>query len=111
MVPSWSAVARGAVISILRDQLSKKSNPSVPQQRAIGVMAEVTGRISKFSYGTVARIPTSNLSDVSALDDIKYDPDGTETAARMDWYLQRVSRALRISISLVLTLVIKRARL
>ncbi|KAK3935666.1 hypothetical protein QBC46DRAFT_461963 [Diplogelasinospora grovesii] len=86
----WSAVARGAVISVLRDELAKRCDPTEDDISVIDSMAEITSRISKFNYGTMSSVPTYFLPDFSPqLDTIVREPDGTEAAIRMRWYLKR----------------------
>jgi hypothetical protein len=91
---SWSAVAHGAVIRLLRDKISTTLNPTPVQRIALNRMPEVTARRSRYSYGILANRPISTLIDFNPdLDEVHIDPEGIKVTSRIGWYLKKV-RAL-----------------
>ena len=81
----WSAVAKGAVIAMLKgyggtDALSSRRMPSV------------VSRVSRFSYGVQSRQKILNVNPPydPSKDREYYDPDGSKKIKRMRWYLKTV---------------------
>lgn len=85
----WSAVAKGAVIAVL------KSTDDV-----IASMPVVVSRVARFSYGVQFGCSPSNLRrfgqapEDRLLDGYYFGPDGTELVRRITWYLKKVRPCL-----------------
>lgn len=81
----WSAVAKGAVIAVLKGT-----------EDVIDSMPVVVSRVARFSYGVQFGYSPSNLKKFGqapasrVLDEYYFDPDGTELVRRMTWYLKKV---------------------
>lgn len=88
----WSAVAHGAVIKLLRANISEQSNLTTKQTEAMSSMPEVTLRKSRYSYGIKGAQVISGLSDFDPeLDVVSLDAEGLKRADRMIWYLKKVN--------------------
>ncbi|KAF5008343.1 hypothetical protein FDECE_5386 [Fusarium decemcellulare] len=85
----WSAVARGAVLRLVRDKLSTQTNLTIAQQRALIGVPEVTSRKSRYNYGIVVNFPVASLNDVRPSDKTGRNPDGIVVTPRMEWYLKK----------------------
>ncbi|KAJ3544884.1 hypothetical protein NM208_g2806 [Fusarium decemcellulare] len=85
----WSAVARGAVLRLVRDKLSTQTNLTIVQQRALIGVPEVTSRKSRYNYGIVVNFPVACLNDVRPSDKTGRNPDGIVVTPRMEWYLKK----------------------
>ncbi|KAH6869247.1 hypothetical protein B0T10DRAFT_418756 [Thelonectria olida] len=81
---SWSAVAHGAVIRLLRDNISSQTTYTDSQIRVLATLPDVTARKSRYSYGIAVKRPVHALSDFdSALDRMEPDPEGVLITRRM----------------------------
>ena len=92
---TWSVVARGAVIKVLRGSFSQDdpitaANPRLTQ--LLLQLPEVDERISRLSYGVESGVPVTRAWPLvdKAVDRVSVDPDGTHVVWRMKWYLRQV---------------------
>ncbi|KAK4182194.1 hypothetical protein QBC35DRAFT_396464 [Podospora australis] len=86
----WSAVARGAVIRILQDNMASQPNLNAQQQTMMARIPEVVTRKARYSYGILCNKPITNLPDFRGdLDKVTVDPEGVSVTPRMDWYLTK----------------------
>jgi hypothetical protein len=93
---AWSAVARGAVIKLLRHTFSQNDFITAKDPRLgqlLLSLPEVETRIARMSYGVESGIETLRaLPQLDRkLDRVSVDPDGNEVVWRMKWYLKQVS--------------------
>lgn len=91
----WSAVARGAVLRLLHDEISRRGASTLNQLqlRSLESLPRVTSRKSRFSYGIVVHYATDMLEDYDdKLDTKRKFSDGVEYTPRMEWYLTKVSK-------------------
>ncbi|KAK3391788.1 hypothetical protein B0T20DRAFT_488687 [Sordaria brevicollis] len=78
---AWSAVARGAVIAVL-----KGASDSIP------TLPSVVSRVSRFSYGVELGCPIDGVLNPPldrSVDRCYTNPDGREMVYRMFWYLKQ----------------------
>ncbi len=94
---AWSAVARGAVIKLLKTTFSQQQEwvtaATDPQLGQLLInLPEVESRISRLSYGVESGVPVERAFPPvdRAVDRTSVDPDGTLVVWRMKWYLRQV---------------------
>ncbi|KAK7927290.1 hypothetical protein PG985_004288 [Apiospora marii] len=91
---AWSVVARGAVISVLRNTLSSKDfagSQDYKRKQTLHRLPEISARVSRFNHGVESGVPVYRASppvDVSR-DRVTTDCDGTQLVWRMRWYLRQ----------------------
>ncbi|KAF5003059.1 hypothetical protein FDECE_10370 [Fusarium decemcellulare] len=88
----WSAVARGAVIRLLRERFSSCSPNTLTenQQRVLSTLPAVTSRKSRYSYGVVVNKWLEDVDDYDeTYDQRRRNPEGIWVIPRMDWYLKK----------------------
>ncbi|KAM5343504.1 hypothetical protein ACJ41O_012041 [Fusarium nematophilum] len=85
----WSAVARGAVLRLLRDKLSLLRVRTPSQEKVLKSFPEVTSRKSRYHYGIVVKPVTSIITDLDDEDEVERDPEGDLVTQRMDWFLKK----------------------
>ncbi|KAF5002780.1 hypothetical protein FDECE_10525 [Fusarium decemcellulare] len=84
----WSAVARGAVLRLLQENISSQRVQSPTQQAALTVFPNVVSRKSRYHYGIQADMPVETL-DLDSDDEIRRNPEGLRVTSRMRWYLKK----------------------
>ncbi|KAG4256670.1 hypothetical protein FPRO03_03680 [Fusarium proliferatum] len=84
----WSAVARGAVLRLLQENISSQPVHSPEDQEALGILPDVVSRRSRYHYGIVVSTSTEGLN-LDPEDVITINPEGFERVSRMRWYLQK----------------------
>ncbi|KAJ0162374.1 Chaperone protein HscA -like protein [Colletotrichum tanaceti] len=98
---SWSAVARGAILRLLQENISSQTALSSKQRVALAVLPNVVSRRSRNHYGIV--VDTSVETEELEPEDEPYtDPEGVRRVTRMEWYLKKgdkVEKASRIPIT------------
>ncbi|CCC12214.1 unnamed protein product [Sordaria macrospora k-hell] len=79
-VRAWSAVARGAVIAVL-----KGTSDAIP------TLPSVVSRVARFSYGVELGCPVDAVNPPldRSIDRCYTNPDGREMVHRMFWYLKQ----------------------
>ncbi|KAG4273283.1 hypothetical protein FPRO04_09889 [Fusarium proliferatum] len=82
----WSAVARGAVLRLLQENISSQPVHSPEDQEALGILPDVVSRRSRYHYGIVVSTSTEGLN-LDPEDLITINPEGFERVSRMRWYL------------------------
>ncbi|RBA13273.1 hypothetical protein FPRO05_13700 [Fusarium proliferatum] len=82
----WSAVARGAVLRLLQENISSQPVHSPEDQEALGILPDVVSRRSRYHYGIVVSTSTEGLN-LDPEDVITINPEGFERVSRMRWYL------------------------
>lgn len=92
---AWSAVARGAVIKVLRGSFSPNDLVTATDPRLTQLLLrlpEVDERISRLSYGVESGIPITRAYPPldRVVDRTSVDPDGGQVVWRMKWYLRQV---------------------
>ncbi|RFN49025.1 heat shock 70 kda protein 12b [Fusarium flagelliforme] len=97
----WSAVARGAALRLLQENIASQRVRSPLRTKLLGVLPDVVSRRSRYHYGILAKTPIANL-DRDPHDVVLTDPDGIKVTLRMNWYLHKgdkVDKETRIPIS------------
>ncbi|KAI1070938.1 hypothetical protein LB507_010920 [Fusarium sp. FIESC RH6] len=97
----WSAVARGAALRLLQENIAAQRVRSPLRTKLLGVLPDVVSRRSRYHYGILAKTPIANL-DRYPQDIVLTDPDGIKVTLRMNWYLHKgdkVDKETRIPIS------------
>ncbi|KAF5656550.1 heat shock 70 kDa 12B [Fusarium heterosporum] len=84
----WSAVARGAVLRLLQENITSQRIRSPRQQMALRMLPDVVSRRSRYHYGILVNMPISDFT-LEPEDKVFTDPEGTKVASRMDWYLKK----------------------
>ncbi|KAM0391993.1 hypothetical protein ACHAQC_006802 [Fusarium culmorum] len=74
-IDGWSAVARGAVLRLLQENISSQGPQSVQQQEALNRLPVVLSRQSRYHYGIEVSTPVKNL-DYDSDDQVTTDPEG-----------------------------------
>ena len=90
----WSAVARGAVIKLLKNTFRREDVVSCAdalQLEHLNSMPEIDVRIARYSYGVETGIPLHKAFPpvVPGLDRITVEPDGQKRVWRMQWYVKQ----------------------
>lgn len=85
----WSAVARGAVIRLLQENISSQDIKSEAQQEALQILPDVTSRRSRYHYGIEVGKDIRRLK-LDREDEIYTDQEGIKRTMRMEWYLLKV---------------------
>ncbi|RKL31524.1 hypothetical protein BFJ72_g10928 [Fusarium proliferatum] len=86
IISKWSAVARGAVLRLLQENISSQPVHSPEDQEALGILPDVVSRRSRYHYGIVVSTSTEGLN-LDPEDVITINPEGFERVSRMRWYL------------------------
>ncbi|ERT02725.1 hypothetical protein HMPREF1624_01026 [Sporothrix schenckii ATCC 58251] len=91
---TWSAVARGAVIKLLKNTFSQSDVVPVTDERQrqlLLALPEMDVRIARYSYGVETGVPLQHaLPPVEpGVDRISTEPDGQQRVWRMQWYLKQ----------------------
>ncbi|KAH7127552.1 hypothetical protein EDB81DRAFT_951146 [Dactylonectria macrodidyma] len=97
----WSAVARGAVLRLLQENISSQTVLSHTQQIALATLPNVTSRRSRYHYGIQVNVPVAGL-DLDPEDNVHRNPEGTKVTSRMRWYLykgEKIDKTSRIPIT------------
>ncbi|KAM0241506.1 hypothetical protein ACHAP5_007545 [Fusarium lateritium] len=97
----WSAVARGAVLRLLQENISSQTVRSQRQQKALSILPDVVSRRSRYHYGILVDVPIDNLI-LDSDDIVSTNPEGTKVTSRMKWYLSkgdRIDKRSRIPIT------------
>ncbi|CEF88828.1 hypothetical protein FGSG_11105 [Fusarium graminearum PH-1] len=87
-IDGWSAVARGAVLRLLQENISSQGPQSIQQQEALNRLPVVLSRQSRYHYGIQVNKPVKNL-DYDSDDEVTTDPEGTKVTSRITWYLSK----------------------
>ncbi|RSL49418.1 hypothetical protein CEP54_012461 [Fusarium duplospermum] len=86
----WSAVARGAVIRLLHDELSSQTTLSPNQQKALPMIPKIIARKSRYNYGITLDTEIGRLADYDKTQDKAFpSPAGSLVVRRMKWYLRK----------------------
>lgn len=85
----WTAVARGAVISILKNRPASISKD--PEMTGTNCMPFVASRVARLSYGVEFGQNPANVSPKAddSKDRFYHTPDGRKWVKRMRWYLKQ----------------------
>ncbi|KAM0543978.1 hypothetical protein ACHAPJ_012073 [Fusarium lateritium] len=97
----WSAVARGAVLRLLQENISSQDIKSEAQQEALQILPDVTSRRSRYHYGIVVNMDVRGLK-LDPEDEITIDQEGIRRTPRMEWYLlkgDKIGKKSRIPVS------------
>ncbi|CAG7566230.1 unnamed protein product [Fusarium equiseti] len=97
----WSAVARGAVLRLLQENISSQRVKSHVQEQALGMMPDVVSYRSRYHYGISANMPIAKIK-LDPEDTILTDPEGVKVTNRMSWYLlkgDKIKKGSRIPVS------------
>ncbi|KAH6950202.1 hypothetical protein DER45DRAFT_580182 [Fusarium avenaceum] len=97
----WSAVARGAVIRLLQENISSQDIKSEAQQEALQILPDVTSRRSRYHYGIEVGKDIRRLK-LDREDEIYTDQEGIKRTMRMEWYLlkgDKIGKQSRIPVS------------
>lgn len=91
---TWSAVARGAVIKLLKNTFSQKDVIAATDERQrqhLIALPEMDVRIARYSYGVETGVPLHAAFPpvVPGVDRISTEPDGQQRVWRMQWYLKQ----------------------
>jgi hypothetical protein len=91
----WSAVARGAVIKVLKGSFDPEEQDPVVAAY-IQSLPSIDKRISRYSYGIKLGDPIDNTEPPydPELDSSYVDPEGATRVKRMYWYLTKVCSIL-----------------
>ncbi|GJD00113.1 HSP70 family chaperone [Colletotrichum higginsianum] len=90
---SWSAVARGAILRLLQENISLQTTLSPKQRVALAVLPNVVSRRSRNHYGIMVDTPVETV-DLEPEDEPYKDPEGVNRVTRMEWYLKKVAYSL-----------------
>ncbi|CAK7266027.1 hypothetical protein SEPCBS57363_001884 [Sporothrix epigloea] len=90
----WSAVARGAVIKLLKNTFKREDVVSAADDRqleCLNGLPEMDVRIARYSYGVETGIPLYKAFPpiVLGVDRISHEPDGQQRVWRMQWYVKQ----------------------
>ncbi|CAM1507993.1 Fc.00g048410.m01.CDS01 [Cosmosporella sp. VM-42] len=97
----WSAVARGAVLRLLQENISSQIVLSPTQQAVLATLPDVVSRRSRYHYGIAVRTPVVDL-ELDSEDVVERNPEGVEVTSRMRWYLNKgdkIDKTSRIPIT------------
>ncbi len=88
---AWSAVARGAVVKLLRSSCAAESAPASRQHQLLLGLPEVSTRIARLSYGVESGIPVRHARPPVdwTVDRTTVNLDGTQVVWRMRWFLRQ----------------------
>ncbi|KAF5632237.1 heat shock 70 kDa 12B [Fusarium tjaetaba] len=82
----WSAVARGAVLRLLQENISAQPVHSPEDREALGSLPDVISYRSRYHYGIVVSTSIKGL-DLDPEDVVTLNPEGFKRVERMRWYL------------------------
>ncbi|TDZ33867.1 hypothetical protein C8035_v009232 [Colletotrichum spinosum] len=71
----WSAVARGAILRLLQENISSQTNLSQMQKTALAVLPDVVSRKSRYNYGIVVDHSAAHVA-LEPQDKPYIDPEG-----------------------------------
>ncbi|KAF4947607.1 hypothetical protein FGADI_10288 [Fusarium gaditjirri] len=94
----WSAVARGAVLRLLEENISSQPVHSPKDREVLRILPDVISRRSRYNYGIEVDMVAKGL-DLDPEDKITVDAEGVERVSRMRWYLlkgQKIDKESRI---------------
>ncbi|QPC59282.1 hypothetical protein HYE67_001513 [Fusarium culmorum] len=84
----WSAVARGAVLRLLQENIASQRVRSPLQTKLLNVLPDVVSRRSRYNYGILGDRPIAGL-DLDPQDVVIMNPEGVRVTSRMRWYLHK----------------------
>ncbi|KAF5543247.1 heat shock 70 kDa 12B [Fusarium phyllophilum] len=79
----WTAVARGAVLRLLQENISSQPIHTPEDQEALGILPDVISRRSRYRYGIVVSTSIDGL-DLDLEDAITLNPEGFERGDKID---------------------------
>ncbi|CAK7222239.1 hypothetical protein SBRCBS47491_004798 [Sporothrix bragantina] len=90
----WSAVARGAVIKLLKNTFKREDVVAAADDRQLehlNGLPEMDVRIARYSYGVETGIPLQKALSpiIPGIDRITVEPDGQQRVWRMQWYVKQ----------------------
>ncbi|CAK7221496.1 hypothetical protein SEUCBS140593_004589 [Sporothrix eucalyptigena] len=90
----WSAVARGAVIKLLKNTFKSEDVVAAADERQLehlNGLPEMDVRIARYSYGVETGVPLQHAFPpvVHGVDRISTEPDGQQRVWRMQWYVKQ----------------------
>ncbi|KAM0500933.1 hypothetical protein ACHAP8_004652 [Fusarium lateritium] len=84
----WSAVARGAVLRLLQENIASQRVRSPMQTKLLNVLPDVVSRRARYNYGILSDRPVVGL-DLDPQDEVSINPEGVRVTSRMGWYLRK----------------------
>ncbi|QPC70663.1 hypothetical protein HYE68_001415 [Fusarium pseudograminearum] len=93
---AWSAVARGAVVRLLKENIASQRVATPLQTKLLSVLPDVVSRRSRYNYGILGERPVAEL-DLDPEDVVLVDPQGVRVVRRMRWYLRKGERVYKDS--------------
>ncbi|KAG8359625.1 hypothetical protein FVEN_g2784 [Fusarium venenatum] len=97
----WSAVARGAVLRLLQENIASQRVRSPLHTKLLNVLPDVVSRRARYNYGILGDRPIVGL-DLDPQDVVLINPEGVRVTSRMRWYLrkgEKVDKESRIPVA------------